>query len=72
MRVKFSHIILLLALGSFGLPNIANAQEGELGEEKEEVLEVVVKDSIPTNGEQNIVEQREQSDVLACWPDATV
>ncbi len=68
MRVRYSYSILLLALGAFGVPHIMQAQEGEIIQEKSETSVVIVKDSIPNNGERSVEEIRGQSDVLPVGP----
>ena len=55
-------------MATFGMPNFIYGQEGELGQEKEESSEVILKDSIPVNGEFSIIEGKDQSDVLPVGP----
>lgn len=47
MQRNFFNIVLFITVGAIGIPNLSNAQEGELIEEKTESLEIIPQDSLP-------------------------
>ncbi len=68
MRTKISNIAFIVALGTFLVPGMLQAQEGEDIPEKTETTEVIAKDTLPTSGELAVEEVKANSDVVPVGP----
>lgn len=68
MQRNFFNIILFFVVGAIGIPNLSQAQEGEVMEGKSENSEVIRQDSLPILSESPEDGSQENYDILPIGP----
>jgi hypothetical protein len=68
MQRRFFNIILFFVVGAIGIPNLSQAQEGEVIEEKSENSETIPQDSLPLLSESPEDGSHDNSDILPVGP----